>query len=260
MSIPQVGGEGTKRFPFLLSTAVMLAVTVLSAMPAQAGFLNIGTVETFQTSSSGTNPTGTWTLEDKDFIYINSSGWSPNTSPIEDLQLTTNLDPSLFTNQFLIDNLSAYSSPITLKLGYQVHINGFFPENWDFRDVQLGVIGSGNTFEVWKDVYASRADFDANTTAGSGTLAAIYDINGVVTPPSGPVLFPHGLTDLWVRATIQLSAPGGGISSIGNTFRQEVQVPEVDPGFFGSALALVMGSLGLVERRVRRVAKACIIQ
>jgi hypothetical protein len=49
MSIPQVGGEGTKRFPFLLSTAVMLAVTVLSAMPAQAGFLNIGTVETFQT-------------------------------------------------------------------------------------------------------------------------------------------------------------------------------------------------------------------
>jgi len=258
MSIFQVRGGGTKRFPALLSVTAMLAVALLSATPAQAGFLNIGTVETFQTSSSGTNPAGTWTLEDKDWTYIESSGWSPNSSPIEDLQLTTNLDPTIFTNQFLIDNLSAYSSPITLMLGYKVHINGSFAGNYDFRDVQLGVIGSGNTFEVWKDVYASRADFDAGTTAGSGTLAAIYDINGVITPPSGPVLFPHGLVDLWVRDTIQLSAPGGGISSIGNTFRQEV--PEVDPGFFGSALALVMGSLGLVERRVRRVAKSFITQ
>jgi len=144
----------------------------------------------------------------------------------------------IFTNQFLIDNMSAYHSLITLELGYHVHINGSFPGNWDFRDVQLGVLGSGNTFEVWKDVFASRAEFDAHTTAGSGTLAAIYDIDGVITPPSGPVVFPHGLVDLWVRDTIQLSN-GGGISSIGNTFRQEV--PEVAPGFFGSAFALVIG-------------------
>ena len=142
-------------------------------------------------------------------------------------------------------------------LGYQVHINGSLPGYWDFRDVQLGAIHSGNTAEVWKDVYASRADFDANTTAGSGLLAAIYDIDGVITPPNGPVVFPQGLTTLWVRDTIQLSN-GGGISSIGNTYRQEV--PEISPGFFGSALALVMGSLGLVERRVRRVAKSLITQ
>ena len=166
----------------------------------------------------------------------------------------------IFTNQFLIDNMSAYHSPITLELGYHVHINGSFPGNWDFRDVQLGVLGSGNTFEVWKDVFASRAEFDAHTTAGSGTLAAIYDIDGVITPPSGPVVFPQGFTDLWVRDTIQLSPVGGGISSIGNTFRQEVDVPEIDPSFFGSALALVIGSLGLVERRVRIVVESCIKQ
>ena len=260
MSIPQVGGGGTKRFPVLLSTAVMLAVALLFGLPAQAAIieLNIGTVQTFQTSSSGTNPTGTWTLGDKDWTYIDSSGWSPNTSPIEDLKLTTNFNPLIFTAQFLIDNMSAYHSPITLELGYHVHINGSVPGNWDFRDVQLGVIGSGNTFEEWKDVYASRADYDANTTPGSGTLAAIYDIDGVITPPSVPVVFPQGLYDLWVRDTIQLSPVGGGISSIGNTYRQEV--PEISPGFFGSALALVMGSLGLVERRVRRVAKSLITQ
>jgi hypothetical protein len=33
----------------------------------------------------------------------------------------------------------------------------------------------------------------------------------------------------------------------------EVPVPEIDPASFGSAFALLMGSMGIVERRVRRV-------
>jgi hypothetical protein len=62
-------------------------------------------------------------------------------------------------------------------------------------------------------------------------------------------LLPGGLTDLWVRDTIILSS-GGQVSSVNNTFRS--QVPEIDPNSFGTALATVVGSLSLLERRARR--------
>jgi len=67
-----------------------------------AGFLNIGSVNTFATGSSVGNPVGTWTLGDKDFTYLSSTGtWTG----VEDIQLTTNFNPLIFSSQFLVTNL-----------------------------------------------------------------------------------------------------------------------------------------------------------
>ena len=46
-----------------LLAGVALAFALLAGGSANAGYLNIGTVNTFATSSNLGNPTGTWTLE-----------------------------------------------------------------------------------------------------------------------------------------------------------------------------------------------------
>lgn len=227
-----------------LIAGVALALVLLAAGSAQAGFLNIGSVNTFATGSSLGNPTGTWTLEDKDWTYLSDSG---NWTGIEDIQLTTNFNPLIYSNQFLVDNLSGYNSPITLQIGYQTKINGAFGPNWTFYDARMGQDTSGETVEVWQDIYGSLAAFNANTTPGSGTLMSHFSLNGSL-PPAG--LFPFGTTDIWVRNSIILSSPGGQISSMSDTFRQAV--PEIDPTSFGSALSLLFGAFGILERRSRR--------
>ena len=176
----------------------------------------------------------------------NSGNWSG----IEDILLTENILPSLRSHQFLVSNLSGYSSPLTLKLGYQVHVNGADGPGWDFLDVNLGVNTSGSTVDVWKDVYQSLADFNAGTTPGSGTRAALHSHDGSL---ASPVTFSSGLTDLWIRDTVQLSGLGGQLSSFGNTLREvPAHTPEIDPASCGCVVALLMGSLGLLECRVRR--------
>jgi hypothetical protein len=229
--------------------AACAAIWLLLSATAGAGpFLNIGPVTVFSGSNSPGNPVGTWTLDDKDWTYLTDSG---NWSGVEDILLTENILPSLRSHQFLVDNLSAYSSPLILTLGYQVHINGVDGPGWTFRDVNLGVNTSGATVDVWKDVYGSLAEFDAGTTPGSGTLASLYSHNGSL---ASPVTFAAGLTDLWIRDTIELSPIGGQVSSIGNTLR-EVNIPEIDPGSSGGVVALLAGLLGLLERGVRRRAR-----
>ena len=226
--------------------AACAAMWFLLSAPAGAGpFLNIGPVTVFSGSSSPGNPVGTWTLGDKDWTYVNDSG---NWSGIEDILLTGNILPSLRSHQFLVSNLSGYSSPLTLTLGYQVQVNGADGPGWDFLDVNLGVNTSGSTVDVWKDVFQSLADFNAGTAPGSGTLAALHSHDGSL---ASPVTFSSGLTDLWIRDTIQLSGLGGQLSSFGNTLR-EVHTPEIDPASSGCVVALLMGSLGLLECRVRR--------
>jgi hypothetical protein len=223
-----------------------IAAWFLTSLPAHAApVLNIGPVTVFSGSSSPGNPVGTWTLGDKDWTYVADSG---NWSGIEYIQLTENVLPSLRSHQFLVSNLSGYASPLTLSLGYHVHINDADGPGWMFLDVNLGVNTSGATVDVWKDVYGSLADFNAHTGTGTGTLAALHSQNGSL---AAAVTFSVGLTDLWIRDTIQLSSPGGQLSSFGNTLR-ELNVPELNPASCGGAVALLMGSLGLLECSVRR--------
>jgi len=224
---------------------VALTLALLASGSAHAGYLNIGTVNTFATSSNFANPTGTWTLEDKDWTYLSDSG---NWTGIERVQLLTNFNPLIYSKQFLVDNLSGYDSPITLQLGYQAHINGSTGPGWTFYDARMGEDTSGATVEVWQDIYGSLTAFNANTTPGSGTLMSHYSLNGSL-PPAG--VFPTGLVDIWVRNTLILSNPGGQLSSVSDTLRQS-NVPEIDPTSFGSALSLLFGAVGILERRTRR--------
>lgn len=217
------------------SAALVAALAFGAAAPAVAGpFLDIGTVAQFAAG-------GEFTLGDKDFMYLDDSG---NWTGIEDIQPTANANPAILSHQFLIGDLAGYSAPITLVLGYQVHINGTGVAQW-FRDVFLDSIVSSATVDVWKDVFDSEADYSANTAPGSGTWA-LSSVNGSTDIEA----FPIGLTDLWVRDTIKLSGVGGQISSTANTFRQSV--PEIDARAIGGGLALVLGALALLERRFRQ--------
>ncbi len=248
-----------RRHVALLTTALAVGLSVgswgaASAVAADVIQIDIGSVSNFQNGSNlgpggeeDPNPTGTWTIGDKDFTYLKASD---NWNGREKIQLKTNIDPSIFSHQFLIDGLSAYSAPITLELDYQVHINGALGPNFHFFDVFLGSLTSGKTVDVWKDVFDSEAGYLANSghaTVGAGEWH-LHSLNGL--PDSAAI--PGSLIDLWVRDTIQLGGEGGQVSSINNTFRQ-TDVPEIDPNSFGSALAVVMGGLSLLERRARRL-------
>jgi hypothetical protein len=231
-------------------SALAVGLVLLSGGRAMAGLLNIGSVNTFATGSSAGNPAGTWTLGDKDFTYLSSTGtWTG----VEDIQLTTNFNLSIHSSQFLVTNLGSYNSPQTLTIGYQVHINGSLGPGWMFQDARMSETVSGARVDVWQDIYGSLAAFNANTAPGSGTLMTHQSTDGSL-PPAG--VFPSGLIDIWVRNTVTLSDPGGSLSSMGDTFRQQL-VPEIDPNSCASVLALVMGSLGLLERRARRVRYIC---
>lgn len=238
--VARIGVPTPRSWLSSLGSAALVAALVFNAtVPAVAGpFLNVGSVATF--AAGPDEQGGPWTLGDKDFLYLESSD---NWTGAERIKLTENTDAELFTHQFLINDLDGYSSPITLMLGYQVHINGSQgPKN--FFDVFLDSIVTGTTVEVWKDIFDSKEDFDTNTTPGTGTWA-LYSLDGdrVGTP------FTAGLTDIWVRDTLKLSS-GGQMSSAGNTFRQSV--PEIDPRAIGGGLALVLGALALLERRFRQ--------
>lgn len=227
-----------------LLAGVAMTLALLGGGQADGAPINqvtIGSMNNFQ-NGSNVSINGTWTLGDKDWTYLSRAGtWTG----IENIELLTNFDPNLLSHQFLVSNMSGYNSPQTLAVGYQVHINGSQGTQY-FYDARMGENTSGATVEVWQDIYGSLTDFNANTTPGSGTLMTHFSLNGSL-PPAG--LFPPGLIDIWVRNTVTLSAPGGQISSMGDTFRQ---VPEIDPTSFGSALSLLFGAFGILERRTRR--------
>lgn len=237
----------------LSTVAVAMALAVGWSATAQADpELIVGSVNNFKTLSSGTgNPAGTWTLGDKDYTYLDSSATTGTTGWLgfEVIKIRENANPALLSHEFLIDSLSNYSAPRSLYLGYHVHINGS-QGPYTFRDVSLSQTFSGQTVEIWKDVFGSLADYNANPGTNTGTLAKLYFNSTTGTVPLA-VTMPPGLTDLWVRDTFALSGLGGSISSFNNTLRQ-TPVPEIDPQSFAGVAALVAGVIGLRERRGRR--------
>ena len=231
-----------------LLAGVATTLALLAGGQANAAQVTVGNISTFASGSNLAIPVaGTWRLGDKDWTYLSQTGgWDGQ----EQIKLTTNVNPLLHTNEFLIDTLSTLSMtgnvPLEAQIGYHVEINGLLGP-YTFFDARMGEIVTGATVEVWQDIYGSLASFNANLLPGSGTLMSHYSLDGSL-PPAG--LFPGGLTELWVRNSIKLSAPGGGISSINDTFRQAV--PEIDPTSFGSALSLLFGAVAILERRTRR--------
>ena len=253
-----------------LSAALAVALALLGGGRSDATTLTIGNVKSFKTGNTPGNLPGTWTLEDKDWTYLSDSGnWNivsgTGTISPEVIVLSTNFSTNFAANSFSVGNLDGYhmpnpSTPLELQIGYQVHINGTQPLGpWTFLSSDMGQNFLTKKLEVWQDIYGSLADYNANTTPGSGTLSTRKSTNG---SQDSDQFFSPGLIDLWVRNTIKLSAgptggAEGGISSMSDTFIQ-TNVPEIDPNSFGSALSLALGALAVLERRARRLREICL--
>jgi len=108
---------------------------------------------------------------------------------------------------------------------------GSFAGSLALDDSQLsGGIAPGETFELFSF---------ASYTGGFSSLL----MNGTSLSSLGTGVWAYGsliLTEIWTGTTMSLSVSG-------------TAVPEIDPASFGSALALVLGSLGMLERKRRRV-------
>jgi hypothetical protein len=148
----------------------------------------------------------------------------------------------LLANQTVTGNFEQTSAGTTL-----VDLLGLTPGSWghlgitgtaDFAgslaldDSQLsGGINGGQAFELFS--FASY----------TGGFSSLF-MNGSALSSLGTGVWAYGgltLTEIWTGTTMSLSVTG------------TAAVPEIDPASLGSALALVLGSLGMLERKRRRV-------
>jgi hypothetical protein len=226
VSITSIRGGGAARF---LAAACAVAILLAAGTrPAEAAQITIGSVNTFQTGSTPGNPAGTWTLGDKSYTYITSSGTAWTGSEV--LQITTL--PLLDLDTFSIGNMGTYSAQ-TLSLSY--HIQVLNPLKY-IDEVSLSVNHVANGVTVTKDVYS-----DAGFT---NLLVSQVSVDGSSV---GPASIGYN-TNLWVVDTIVLA--GGAVNSISNTFHQQA-VPEIDIASVGGACPLLMAGLALLRRRRR---------
>jgi len=147
----------------------------------------------------------------------------------------------LLANQTVTGNFEQSSAGTTL-----VDLLGLTPGSWGhlgisgignfagslaLDDSQLsGGIAPGETFELFSF---------ASYTGGFSSLL----MNGSALSSLGGGSWAYGLltlTEIWTGTTMSLSVTG-------------TVVPEIDPASFGSALSLVLGALGLAERKRRRM-------
>lgn len=217
-----------------LCTAV--AVGLSFCAPASADPLIIGSVTDFKAKK-------TVTLGDKDFTYLGDSGWTAAKGGL--LSLSVNANPLNLSHTFQLSQLNSYVSGDVMTLGYQVHVNGTNPGSY-LLSALLSVDYQSPNVIVYKDIFTSFDDYEDFVLPGSGPGWHLKSTNGF--PDTVPFSIP-GLIDIWVRDTIDLSG-GGRLNSTSDTFLQAV--PEIDPNSFGTALATVIGSLSLLERRARR--------
>jgi hypothetical protein len=168
-----------------------------------------------------------------DVSVIGGSGRFVNQATIE-----------LLANQTVTGNFEQTSAGTTL-----VDLLGLTPGSWghlgitgtaDFAgslaldDSQLsGGINGGQAFELFSF---------ASYTGGFSSLL----MNGTALSSLGTGVWAYGgltLTEIWTGTTMSLSVTG------------TAAVPEIDPASLGSALALVLGSLGMLERKARRLVR-----
>jgi hypothetical protein len=102
-----------------------------------------------------------------------------------------------------------------------------------------GGLANGQIFELFRF---------GSSTGGFGSLA----VNGTSLPSLAAGLWSYGsllLSETWTATTMSLEVIRGS----------EKPVPEIDPAGMGSVLALVFGSLGIAERRLRRGRRAGVV-
>ncbi|MFM8283157.1 MAG: hypothetical protein ACKOCW_06315 [Planctomycetaceae bacterium] len=221
----------------LAAVGVAAASLLTVADPTWGGILVVGNISTFATGSTAGNPAGTWSLGDKSFTYLEQSGISQG--PTSPELITIEDSPNDQYHSFSLAGLGGLGSG-TYALGYRVDVNPSSP--YFLNTVALDSTHISDTATVYKDVFSTLSAFAAATVHGTGDLASLTSLNGA---PTGAVSL--GLaTQVWVRDTIVLDATGH-VSSVVNVFTQAV--PEIDPASFSSVLALVVGSLSVVERR-----------
>jgi hypothetical protein len=217
---------------FIFGTVAAAAVVMLGAGGVQASTIFVGTVADWAA-------TPTVVAADKTFLYLDSSGgWSG----LEKVQISSNIPQNSET--LSISSLSDYIGPQNLMLAYQVTISSSSSDV--FATISLDHDFSGATATTYKDIFASRADLEANPTPGDGTWAL-----SVIDGAAGSTVALPGLKSIWIRDTITLS-PGGSVLSVSNTMVQVVPEPDMVP-----ATACLAGGSMLVAwlarwRRTRR--------
>ena len=77
-----------------------------------------------------------------------------------------------------------------------------------------------------------------------------------MTPVSGALVSANNEEDLMIRKSLWFLAIACFYTiAMGQSAQATPPVPEIDPSSFGSAAALLLGSLALVERHARRLIK-----
>jgi len=255
VSVGQYGtlgdASGTKG-PAIVSTAAgaLLDGGIVNAGRIANGF-RIGNQDV--TVSAGTGPFGGFGVFDGGTLEVVNGSLTFTDGTLElGADVSVNGGSGRFVNQATIDllanqtvtgNFEQTSAGTTLS-----YLSGLTPGSWghlgitgtaDFAgslaldDSQLsGGINGGQTFELFSF---------ASYTGGFSSLL----MNGSALSSLGTGVWAYGgltLTEIWTGTTMSLSVTG-------------TAVPEIDPASFGSALALVLGALGVLERKARRLVR-----
>lgn len=141
-------------------------------------------------------------------------------------------------DEYSLQFIHYFSTPVPLSADVTNTVQDLFIEGatLPFSGHMRMVNGGSNGQYVHMDLFSSTGG-DITTLTGKGSSAAISYAG---LPESDIPLF-----ESLIGSSLTLSA-GTGYSPISV---QGTSVPEIDPNGFGSILAVVLGSLGLLERR-----------
>ncbi|MEN9666644.1 MAG: polymorphic outer membrane protein [Planctomycetota bacterium] len=99
----------------------------------------------------------------------------------------------------------------------------------------------GTTFDLFGFIPATTGTFSSVTSTGSGSYGGLNF---------------SGLGGVWTALLGGQTLTFSELSGLLSFQNSSSPVPEIDPSSFGSALTLLIGSLGLLERRTRRRSRA----